>query len=225
MDISQYLVSGIPSTAYYIPDFITPEEEKLTLNQIGKTSRVKWTQLSNRRLQNWGGMPHAKGMIPEDIPTWLLSHVNKVNSLPGVYPDDKKANHVLLNEYTAGQGILPHVDGALFYPTITTVSLGSHALLDFYRPLDDSGGGQGINDDLESRHVFSILVEPRSLLILKDDLYNHYLHGIKEVESDTLSDKVVNLQSRDKPQEMARTTRVSLTIRHVPNTKKLRLRL
>lgn len=28
----------------------------------------KWTQLTNRRLQNWGGIPHPKGMIAEEIP-------------------------------------------------------------------------------------------------------------------------------------------------------------
>ena len=77
-----------------------------------------------------------QGMIPEDIPGWLQTVVEKVNGLPSsVFPEDKKANHVLLNEYEAGQGIMPHVDGPLFYPTITTVSLGSHTVLDFYNPM------------------------------------------------------------------------------------------
>jgi alkylated DNA repair protein alkB family protein 6 len=35
-----------------------------------------------------------------------------------------RPNHVLLNEYLSGQGISPHLDGDLFYPTIATVSLG-----------------------------------------------------------------------------------------------------
>ena len=35
-----------------------------------------------------------------------------------------RPNHILLNEYLPGQGIIPHIDGDLFYPTIATVSLG-----------------------------------------------------------------------------------------------------
>lgn len=30
----------------------------------------------------------------------------------------------------------PHTDGPLYYPTVTTVSLGSHTVLDFYKPLE-----------------------------------------------------------------------------------------
>ena len=60
MDIEEYRIKDLPETAYYIPDFISDTDETQTLSQISRTSRVKWTQLSNRRLQNWGGIPHAK---------------------------------------------------------------------------------------------------------------------------------------------------------------------
>ena len=40
-----------------------------------------------------------------------------------------KPNHILLNEYLPGQGISPHLDGDLFYPTIATVSLGNSILI------------------------------------------------------------------------------------------------
>lgn len=30
----------------------------------------------------------------------------------------------------------PHTDGPLYYPTVTTVSLGDHTVLDFYKPLE-----------------------------------------------------------------------------------------
>ena len=47
----------------------------------------------------------------------------------------KPPNHVLLNEYLPGQGIMPHLDGNLFFPTITTINLGSHTVLNLYHPL------------------------------------------------------------------------------------------
>lgn len=30
----------------------------------------------------------------------------------------------------------PHEDGSLFYPTIATINLGSHTLLDYYSKMD-----------------------------------------------------------------------------------------
>lgn len=55
----------------YIPNFITEEEEKEILLKINSVPIPKWTQLSHRRLQNWGGIPHPKGMIAEEIPQVL----------------------------------------------------------------------------------------------------------------------------------------------------------
>ena len=55
----------------------------------------------------------------------------------GHLPEKSWANHVLLNEYTPGQGIMPHLDGDLFFPTISTVNLGSHSVLNFYDPIKE----------------------------------------------------------------------------------------
>ncbi|KAG8237252.1 hypothetical protein J437_LFUL011280 [Ladona fulva] len=135
-DVDKFKLQKAPATIYYIPNFVNDEEEKLLLNKIYNVPKPKWTQLSNRRLQNWGGIPHPKGMLVEQIPQWLSLYLGKVYEL-GVFNDDIKPNHVLINEYLAGQGIMPHFDGPLFYPTIATLSLGSHTVLNFYQPQDD----------------------------------------------------------------------------------------
>jgi len=215
----KYKVDGLPDTAYYIPEFINKDEEDLLLSQIGKTPGPKWTQLSNRRLQNWGGIPHPKGMIAEKIPDWLQKSVIKVNHL-GVF-DEKLANHVLLNEYLPGQGILPHLDGPMFYPTIATLSLGSHCVEHFYSQVEEEE--EASFKQFQDRIVASLLVEPRSLLILKDDMYHKYLHGIEEITKDSLTEDIVNVKPSEVDSVKARSTRVSLTIRHVPKTSKLKL--
>lgn len=61
--------------AYYFPNFITMSEEEEIIKCVNKAPQPKWTQLSNRRLQNWGGIPHPKGMIAEEIPTVRLTHI------------------------------------------------------------------------------------------------------------------------------------------------------
>ena len=62
----------MPPLAFYIPNFITEEEEKEIIKLVSKTPLPKWTHLSHRRLQNWGGIPHPKGMIAEEIPSVSL---------------------------------------------------------------------------------------------------------------------------------------------------------
>ena len=136
-----------------------------------------------------------------------------------VFGGDVAANHVLLNEYEPGQGIMPHLDGPLFYPTISTISLGSSTLLNFYTE------DQGESLQFADRLVTSLFVEPRSLLVLKDDMYHKYLHGIEEIDQDVISDKICNLNDRSViGQAFPRSTRISLTIRHVPKTTKMKFK-
>lgn len=221
-----------PPTAIYIPNFVTFEEEARILTHIENSPKPKWTQLKNRRLLNYGGIPHPKGMISEEIPEWLQTYVNKINNM-GIF-DTKKANHVLVNEYLSGQGIMPHTDGPLFHSVISTISLGSHTILEFYRrnvvdSYDDdtsSSSEPALFNPKDCTH--KLLLEPRSLLILKDDLYSEYLHSISEVEEDILCDKIVNFSNCENTYKLGdklkRKTRVSMTIRHVPKTTKLKLK-
>jgi len=226
--LSAYKVLAAPDTAFYIPDFITEVEETSLLAQISRTPAPRWTQLANRRLQNWGGVPHPKGMIAEKMPDWLQEYVGRVNDLGvfgnkevGSHTKPTLANHVLLNEYNPGQGIMPHLDGPMFHPTISTISLGSHTVINFYRE-------EGENNSLkfEDRHVTSLLVQPRSLLVLQGEMYHRFLHGIEEIHEDIIDEKICNLDSTTVIGSIIpRKTRISLTIRHVPKTSKMILKL
>ena len=61
----------------------------------------------------------------------------------------------------SGQGILPHEDGPLYFPTVTTISLGSHAVLDFYRKQgrNDDEADQDGDSPLQQRYISSVLVQ------------------------------------------------------------------
>ncbi|XP_053604783.1 alpha-ketoglutarate-dependent dioxygenase alkB homolog 6 [Plodia interpunctella] len=218
--IDHCIVQNVPPTAYYIPNYISEKEETSLITNIYSAPKPKWTQLSNRRLQNWGGIPHTNGMIAETIPSWLDDYLDKIHALNVM--DGKRPNHVLVNEYQPGQGIMPHLDGSLFHPTITTLSIGSHIVLKFVETSSEE-------DIKTSNHVFSLLLEPRSLLILQDQLFSYYLHCIDDITDDVLDDTVANLNMCSGPYVRGsvarRDTRLSLTIRHVPKTTSFKLNI
>lgn len=242
--VKDYRVQNAPAAAYYLPDFISVEEEQNLQQRIYSAPKPKWKQLAHRRLQNWGGLPHPKGMVAEPIPEWLQHQMDRITGL-GVF-GEKKPNHVLVNEYLPGQGIMPHEDGPLFYPTITTISLGGPCQLNLYRPHTsmqnhseeqdegtENGGQNGeensnnLEYDLEARYVGSLLLEARSLLVLQEDLYVTFLHGIEETKQDVVTDRILNLGSCtvNVGDTVERSTRISLTIRHVPRVIKAKLLL
>lgn len=202
-----------PPTVYYIPNFITPEEETHILKNVYSAPKPKWTCLCRRRLQDYGGVPHEKGMIPEAIPSWLTKYMEKVAQL-NIF-DGNKPNQVLVNEYLPGQGIMPHTDGPLFYPTIATISCGSHTVLEFLENSESRG------------KICQLLLERCSLVVIRDNMYTKYLHSIQEIESDTINEGCANLLNCGKQyvigDKIKRDTRVSLTIRNVIKVLKIKL--
>lgn len=132
----------------------------------------------------------------------------------------KRPNHVLVNEYPPGVGIMPHKDGAAYHPVVCTVSLGASLCLHVHSSKEDGA--------LDPEPAFRILQEPRSLLITTDDLYTQYLHGIADIEADIgLSRETVsNWDMLREPEGFAdgvnqRSVRTSLTYRDVLKVSKL----
>ena len=104
-------------------------------------------------------------------------------------------------------------------------------MLDFYYHLEhakDHSSHQPENESdilLKDRHFASVLLEPRSLVLVSDDMYKVHLHGIADRLCDVVTDKVANLHSTSAQigDELERGTRVSLTIRNVPKVLKAKL--
>ena len=133
----------------------------------------------------------------------------------------------------------PHEDGPAYFPTVATLSLGSHTVLDIFAHSDEENApkakGHGADLPTTSRAysptpLMSILLPQRSLFILKGDLYQWHLHGIAERRADSLQDlkNCINwddMSSRrsrwemgeeaDNVEKWERTRRVSLTMRSV----------
>ncbi|OZC09865.1 hypothetical protein X798_02971 [Onchocerca flexuosa] len=215
----RFMARKVPSTIRYIPGYITEEEEKFFLSKIYSVPKPKWQQLLNRRLQNWGGIVGKEFLIPDSvIPPWLNSVIDKLMALGDTFPPDRRPNHVLINEYLPGQGIMAHTDGLAFYPVVTTISLGSDVVVDYYKPIDPKR-----NNIKEERYLGSIFLEQRSLVVVSDDAYANCLHEIADRPFDIITSRIFNLESINRRigEVMNRDLRVSLTIRNVPKVSKI----
>ena len=202
--------------------------------QINSAPRPTWRHLSHRRLQTYPSpLTPQNTLLAAPLPTWLSNPVvTRLLSIPvsGTAEEShifseaphQAPNHVLVNEYTPGQGIFPHEDGSAYHPVVATVSLGSHVVLDVYAKKPNESG------EREENCRWRILQEPRSLLITTGSLYQDHLHGIVETEVDkNLDGKGVanwDLVGQKKDFEdgaKKRETRVSLTFRDVLKVKRL----
>lgn len=60
----------------------------------------------------------------------------------GVYPPEQAPQHVLINSYSKGAGISPHMDGPLYSSCVATITLAGPALMSFHEALPNGTQGQ-----------------------------------------------------------------------------------
>jgi alkylated DNA repair protein alkB family protein 6 len=164
------------------------------------------------------------------LPAYLLNPIAERFQKLGIFNSTphRQPNHVLINEYKAGEGIMPHEDGAAYAPVVATVSLGGSLCLEITgkastheaKSGEDEDGGQ--LEEAMCALPTRILQEPRSLLVTTGVAYADLLHGIASVEVDEGLGEgtVVNWgllgdRGRFEDGRNERGTRISLTYRDV----------
>ena len=55
IDISEFRLTNVPSTAYYIPNFIDEHEEQAIIKEVNRAPKSKWVKLSKGN-SLWFGM-------------------------------------------------------------------------------------------------------------------------------------------------------------------------
>jgi alkylated DNA repair protein alkB homolog 6 len=212
---------------YYIPSFLSPSKCESLLSNIASTPPQKWTQLSRRRLLSLPSSLTGKArntlLLASSLPSYLSDGILPGFRNLGIFGESphRAPNHVLLNEYLPGQGIMPHEDGPAYHPVTATISLGSCTVLDIYLSAQT---GQ----DPTCQKKWRIVQEPGSLLITSGNCYTDTHHGIAEVEVDEAirEETVANwsllgnrMQFQD--EKIVRGLRTSLTYRDVKKVVKM----
>lgn len=127
-------------TAYYIRDYIDDESEKALLECIYKLDQDHWFEMkSGRALKRYGGEVGPKGLVKEEpLPEYFQMIADKIFT-DQIFIEAKgiKPNHVLLNRYRPGDGIMPHKDGPAYYPLVCILSLNSGLTLNIWESIED----------------------------------------------------------------------------------------
>jgi alkylated DNA repair dioxygenase AlkB len=148
----------------YTPNYITAEQEQFLISKIDKQS---WLNDLKRRVQHYGYKYDykARKITPDlkigEVPDWL-------QILPNF-------DQVIINEYTTGQGITPHIDCIpCFGDTICSLSL-----LELCEMILEKDNAK-----------YSIILEQRSLLTFQGEARYKWKHSIPQRKSNIKNRRV-----------------------------------
>ncbi|KAJ7457043.1 hypothetical protein FB451DRAFT_1047520 [Mycena latifolia] len=241
IDLSIYRIPG-PDACYYIPDFLTEDEEEYLIRKIKEYPQQRWKQLANRRLQLWGGELTSKNvLIAQPMPPCVDTYPDIINRLKdtGIFRASPhgKPNHIIMHldslpvfiYHPDGQGIMPHEDGPAYFPVVATISLGSHSVFHYYqykRGDMDAQPERTEGRSIDPAPVLSILLEPRSVVISERALYSAHLHALADLGVPIANwDRVTGADTIRVMSEggaLKRATRYSLTCRDVEKVAQLK---
>jgi alkylated DNA repair dioxygenase AlkB len=185
-------INHTPSMFYYIPNFLTKEEEKIMFEYLQNTNDFVENPKFNigvSRLQKWYHVDkkYFCSSWKERYPQWMsfemdstvINIIKKVqefaNGLDNI--SVPQINSCLINKYPTGENfIAPHRDSEISFgvePTIIGLSLGHTRAINFHR-LDNS------------KKDFSFELESGSVFIMAGSSQRFYHHSIDKCECDSV---------------------------------------
>ena len=199
------------SCAYVAAALAAPDAARLAAAIDAAAAPAQWVELRGRRLLQFGGQPLPGGMRDAaPLPPFLAAIAARLVAA-GVFPAAFPPNHVLVNDYACGEGILAHSDGPRYHPVVATLSLLDASVMRFSvlygREAPGERGGAVVGE---------LLLAAGSLVVTWGELYSRYAHAIAEERESVLGPHLWNpcegAQAGDRFAREGR--RLSVTIRH-----------
>ena len=162
----------------YVPSYLSSAEQRQLLMCI---DGQPWLSDLQRRVQHYGYRYDYKARRVEakmrlgPLPDWAQELAARLHDCSFF---DQVPDQAIVNEYTPGQGISPHVDcEPCFGPTIASVSLGSPVVMVFTH--------------VDSSDRVELLLETGSLVLLRGDARYLWKHSIPARKTDRVGDQVI----------------------------------
>ena len=165
----------------YIPRYITETHQQSLLSWLQSVPDARNEQ---EVLNRWNTMRHGKRrvlMVQEPSLPVPIRQLADCLVQSGVFPS--RPNHVLINEYEAGQGILPHTDGPVYEAQTATLSIGGTDVLFNFTPRLASHeiGSRDGNEGRGPALLLQLLLEGNgSLVVFRNEAYTDCCHGIRD---------------------------------------------
>ena len=210
LDPTQHCISKLIDTVCYIPRFLSDQTDLLHwLQGLPENSFGSALPVASAE-GRWTTMTYGKRRVAlfiNNLPDPLQQLANLLVE-KGIFSPSETPNHILVNEYHPGQGILPHTDGPAYIAQTATLSIGhSDVLLKFVPRLHTED-----IDRIKVEMVEEVLLEGNgSLVVFSNDAYSQYTHGIDDLTEEVASSKCINAECGTRVQ---RGHRISLTFRH-----------
>ncbi|KAG7190157.1 hypothetical protein KM043_006285 [Ampulex compressa] len=189
--------SELPPGLTVMNDFVTEEEEIKLLETLNwDEEKSVSSDLKHRKVKHFGyEFKYTTNMVnPNDPIMPIPNHYKFLQALFDKYDiAPYEYDQLTINQYQPGQGIPPHIDThSVFENIILSLSLGSSIVMDFKR----------------ENQKASVLLAPRSLLIMADEARYAWTHGICPRHNDLI-------ETKDGLTTQSRGLRTSFTFRKV----------
>jgi alkylated DNA repair dioxygenase AlkB len=167
----------LPSGLVYIENFVSSEYQNELIKFI---DNQPWDTSISRRTQHYGYRYNYKDKHAEtklgEIPKVFHKLICDLKDAFGTEP-----NQVIINEYHPKQGIAAHIDHVKYFgPVVASVSLLSPVEMEFNIGKEKS----------------NILLEPKSVVILKDEARYKWTHQIRSREYDHIRGVAIRRKRR-----------------------------
>lgn len=183
------------------PHLLTEKEESLRHN--GKWTRLKHAR---RNVALFDGTLPSSSSTEYGLPPILQRLSNTLVAI-GAFPPSQPPNHVLINEYQPGEGIMPHTDGPAYESRTATISLGGSDVIFKLWPRrtikeederhgieqqqqimtshlgikKSENGSSKTSSDVTTNPVLEVILHGNgSLVVFTDDAYLNHCHEISE---------------------------------------------
>jgi alkylated DNA repair protein alkB family protein 6 len=171
----------------YLDDADFTERLLLWLEQLPENTATTTSTEEEERSANgkWTRLLHARRRValfdsriapfPEPLQQLVRALVHS-----NVFSDAETPNHILINEYSFDQGIMPHTDGPAYMDRTATISLGGSVILHF-TPIQRDHHHFHHKPHLKHHRPCSVVLDGNgSLIVFEAAAYSQYQHSIRE---------------------------------------------